>query len=64
MFSTFVNKVFYSYIQWHSNIINMAEGRKCPCICDGIKICVTGGASQYKVIFAEGVKLTVNSGEA
>lgn len=42
----------------------MAAGRKCTCICDGIKICVTGGASQYKVIFAEGMKLTVNSGEA
>lgn len=41
----------------------MAESRKYTCICQAIKNCVTQGAGQNKLIFAEGVKLSVNSGE-
>lgn len=41
----------------------MVEGRKCTCICHTIKNCVTGNTGQYKLIFAKGMKLQVNSGE-
>lgn len=40
----------------------MAEGKTCTCICQAIKNCVTTSAGGYKVIFGEGMKVTVNSG--
>lgn len=40
----------------------MVEGRKCTCICQTGRNCVTGSAGGYKVIFAEGTKLTIISG--
>lgn len=38
------------------------EADICTCISHGIRNCVTQSAGQVKLIFAAGVKLTVNSG--
>lgn len=40
--------------------VNNVEGK---CICHAIQHCVTGGAGQFRLILAEGIKLTVYSGK-
>lgn len=40
----------------------MVKGRKCSCFCQAAKNSVTASSGQYKLIFAEGTTLTVNSG--
>lgn len=57
-----VKNVFYSYRQWYSNSLKIVEGRKCVCICQAVKNCVTGDAGGYKLIFGEAMKFTVISG--
>lgn len=47
----------------HCSEHGQRKGKKCSCICQVLRDCVTRGAEQYKLMFGEGTTLTVHSGE-